>query len=43
MKKITLLAAAAIVAAGFASCGKSTPKADLKTNVDSLSYAIGMA
>lgn len=43
MKKITLLAAAAIVAAGFASCGKSTPKADLKNNVDSLSYAIGMA
>ena len=43
MKKITLLAAAAIVAAGFASCGKSTPKADLKNDVDSLSYAIGMA
>ena len=43
MKKITLFAAAAIVAAGFASCGKSTPKADLKNNVDSLSYAIGMA
>lgn len=43
MKKITLLAAAAVVAAGFASCGKSTPKADLKNNVDSLSYAIGMA
>ncbi len=43
MKKTTLLAAAAIVAAGFASCGKSTPKADLKNNVDSLSYAIGMA
>ncbi len=43
MKKATLIAAAAIVAAGFASCGKSTPKADLKNNVDSLSYAIGMA
>ncbi len=43
MKKFTILAAAAIVAAGFASCGKSTPKADLKNNVDSLSYAIGMA
>ena len=43
MKKFTLFAAAIIVAAGFASCGKSTPKADLKNNVDSLSYAIGMA
>ena len=43
MKKITLIAAAAVVAAGLASCGKSTPKADLKNDVDSLSYAIGMA
>ena len=43
MKKITMLAAAAIMAAGFASCGKSTPKADLKNDVDSLSYAIGVA
>jgi FKBP-type peptidyl-prolyl cis-trans isomerase len=43
MKKITLLAAVAIVAAGLASCGKSTPKADLKNDVDSLSYAIGVA
>lgn len=43
MKKITLFAAAAVVAAGLASCGKSTPKADLKNDVDSLSYAIGMA
>ncbi len=43
MKKITLLAAAAVVAAGLASCGKSTPKADLKNDVDSLSYAIGVA
>ena len=42
MKKITVLAAAAIVAAGFASCGKSTPKADLKNDVDTLSYAIGL-
>ena len=38
-----MLAAAAVVAAGLASCGKSTPKADLKNDVDSLSYAIGMA
>lgn len=42
MKKITLLAAAAVVAVGLASCGKSTPKADMKNDVDSLSYAIGM-
>lgn len=43
MKKITLFAAAAVVAAAMASCGKSTPKADMKNDVDSLSYAIGMA
>ena len=33
----------AIVAAGFTACGNSTPKASLKSDVDSLSYAIGMA
>lgn len=34
----------AIVAAGFvASCGNSSPKASLKSDVDSMSYAIGMA
>ena len=27
----------------FASCGNSTPKADLKSDVDSMSYAMGMA
>lgn len=43
MKKITLFAAAALVAAAMASCGKSTPKADMKNDVDSLSYAIGMS
>lgn len=32
----------AIVAAGFASCGNSTPKEDLKSDVDSLSYAFGI-
>lgn len=42
MKKITLFAAAVLVAVGLASCGKSTPKANLKSDVDSLSYAIGM-
>ncbi len=31
------------VAAGLASCTAQSPKANLKTDVDSLSYAIGMA
>ena len=31
------------VAAGMASCTAQSPKANLKTDVDSLSYAIGMA
>ena len=33
----------AIVAAGFTACGNSAPKANLKTDVDTMSYAIGMA
>ena len=41
MKKSFILAATA-VAAIFASCS-STPKADIKNDVDSLSYSIGMA
>lgn len=43
MKKLSFLAIAAIAAATLASCGKSTPKANLKSDVDSLTYAIGMA
>lgn len=43
MKKLTFMAAIAIAAAAFTSCGNSTPKADLKSDVDSMSYAIGMA
>lgn len=43
MKKLSFLAVAAVFAATFASCGKSTPKASLKSDVDSLTYAIGMA
>ena len=43
MKKFSVMAAMAIVAAGMVSCGKSTPKANLKSDVDSMSYAIGMA
>ena len=33
----------ALAASTFVSCGNSTPKADLKNDVDTLSYAIGMA
>ena len=43
MKKITILAVTAIAALGFSACGNSTPKADLQTDLDTMSYAIGMA
>ena len=43
MKKIMFVAVMAISAAAFTGCGNSTPKADLKSDVDTLSYAIGMA
>jgi FKBP-type peptidyl-prolyl cis-trans isomerase FklB len=43
MKKLMFVAVMAIVAAGFTACGNSAPKASLKTDVDSMSYAIGMA
>ena len=43
MKKYSFMAALAIVAAGMVSCGKSTPKANLKRDVDTRSYAIGVA
>ncbi|MBP6527177.1 MAG: FKBP-type peptidyl-prolyl cis-trans isomerase [Prevotella sp.] len=43
MKKIILVALVAIAAATFMSCGNSTPKADLKSDVDSMSYAMGMS
>lgn len=42
MKKIGFVCAAAL-AAMMASCGNGTPKADMKSEVDSLSYALGMA
>lgn len=42
MKKLTLILGVAL-AAGLASCTAQSPKANLKTDVDSLSYAIGMA
>ncbi len=41
MKKFSFAAAIA-VAAMMASCGNGTPKADLRENVDTLSYAMGM-
>lgn len=43
MRKITLSLIAAVAAVMIMSCGNSTPKADLKNDVDTLSYAIGMA
>ena len=42
MKKLTFVAAMAIAAATFMSCGNSTPKANLKTDVDTMSYAMGL-
>ena len=42
MKKISIVAAMAIVAVGLVSCGKSAPKEELKSDVDSLSYAFGI-
>lgn len=42
MKKTGFIAAAGLVAL-ISSCSSSTPKANMKTDVDSLSYSIGMA
>ena len=41
MKKFSILAAL-VVAAIISSCGNGTPKADLKEELDTLSYAAGM-
>ena len=43
MKKLFFGALVACVAATFVACGNSTPKADLKTDVDTMSYALGMS
>ena len=43
MKKIFFAVTAAIMAAMFTSCGNGTPSANLKDDVDTLSYAVGMA
>ena len=42
MKKISIIAAV-VLAAIISSCGNGTPKANMKSDVDSLCYAIGMA
>ena len=43
MKKFTFAAVAAVAAIMISSCGNGTPKASLKSDVDTMSYAIGMA
>ena len=43
MKKITFAAIAAVAAVMVMSCGNGTPKANLKSDIDTMSYAIGMA
>ena len=43
MKKLSIIAVIAVAAAAFTSCGHRTPAPNLKTDVDSMSYAIGMA
>ena len=43
MKKFTFAAIAALAAIMIVSCGNGTPKANLKSDVDTISYAIGMS
>ena len=43
MKKFTFAALAAVAAVMMYSCGNGTQKANLKSDVDTVSYAIGMA
>ena len=43
MKKFTFAAIAAVAAVMMWSCGNGTPSANLKTDIDTVSYAIGMA
>ena len=43
MKKLLFVAVMAIVTAGFSACGNGAPRASLKSDVDTMSYAIGMA
>lgn len=43
MKKLTFAASIAVAAVVLSSCGNSTPKANLKSDIDTLSYAVGMS
>ena len=43
MKKFTFAALAAVAAVMMYSCGNGTPKANLKSDIDPVSYAIGIA
>ena len=43
MKKFTFAAIAAVAAVMMWSCGTGAPKANLKSDVDTVSYAVGMA
>lgn len=43
MKNLSFAAGMIVFAGMFSACGNSTPKADLKSDIDSMSYAIGMA
>lgn len=43
MKKMNYWMAGVVVLASMASCSQTTPKANLKSDIDTLSYAIGMA
>ena len=42
MKKLTFVAALAVGAMTLVSCGNSTPKANLKSDIDTVSYALGV-
>lgn len=42
MKKLIFAAVTAVVAATFMACGNGTPSANLKTDLDSASYAFGV-
>ena len=43
MRKFSFAALAAVAAVTLFSCGMGTPKANLKSDIDTISYAIGMA
>lgn len=43
MRKFTFAVLAAVATVTFFSCGAGTPKANLKSDIDSVSYVVGMA